>query len=948
MSAFPPTQSAIISMMHFRLTIACLSVWLLSTHCGAVEESLGLKRGHDADFFLHYSHPLLASSTTMFEALSSAPEDAGLADATSSSLAPKRLRVNPEGQSLSKPDAERVEESRGLKRGHDSLSSAPPDTGLADATSSSLAPKRLKVDSRDQLPSKPNTENHSIPASERGSVTESPDHSKPDAEEHVAFKAEKDMYLHLPNHPMTDSYAYMHHHPFRTPHDDYIEQQVAVFERLLGELDEHKSMDPVMTSVMVLDQDLTKLLPYQSKIAQSFDFLEQEADVRQAPSIHLAGDLLREIQRKVKIFTKLRLLRLGAHDSDITYWHLMQSLIPGLRLPAGVSDTSLLMDADRQLRDVGSLVLDQLKQLLTGHDLHAEIMKVGGDEMNWINTWKYAFKVVDLLSHNHFVDQRKLESFSQDQELAKLVVVSYINLFWKRTTAAESEAEKETVSSRDGLYRRRNSEIRTIIEESYPKGKSGNPQSFEGKDKSLPDQAYTSEPHFFTPGHDDRDEPFWNFQRLSLQARVSEELMEYLKEGDSWSSEIQKVIQLESKFSELLVYKNTILKTFDDVEKTLDDKESIPKKRRIPAIRIGNRVSISRSEPSKVSQSGTLVRACQERTEILMKLSLLKLGGHDSGEQYWGLMKSLLPHLELPADLSNEGSRLKAEEQLENVAAAILIQVRQLLLITSSGLREELSKWSSSSMSWYFTYSYAFTTVDLLSENGFIDLTRLQSFLREQQMAKIAIEYVDEGWSWIWWVSGQLERGPWPRLNTSFKALDEDTRRTIEDKFYKKHAHRFDLAKKTPIILRPRRQNTRSGAWRDKRGGAKRRRGQTSFDAMQRKLEVSSLQTNHFVYNPKLLVVVFPLGKRRGTASRAQEEQEGTSSESLTMRTNRMTQGQTSRPPKQQKRDSEADSQSRPCSSSMDKGTSPHQNTLTTPISPPNDRNPSEAAPLSQ
>ncbi|KAI9623262.1 hypothetical protein H4Q26_014758 [Puccinia striiformis f. sp. tritici PST-130] len=867
-SAFPPTQSAIISMMHFRLTIACLSVWLLSTHCGAVEESLGLKRGHDA--------------------LSSAPEDAGLADATSSSLAPKRLRVNPEGQSLSKPDAERVEESRGLKRGHDSLSSAPPDTGLADATSSSLAPKRLKVDSRDQLPSKPNTENHSIPASERGSVTESPDHSKPDAEEHVAFKAEKDMYLHLPNHPMTDSYAYMHHHPFRTPHDDYIEQQVAVFERLLGELDEHKSMDPVMisqiesnrrikeSSVMVLDQDLTKLLPYQSKIAQSFDFLEQEADVRQAPSIHLAGDLLREIQRKVKIFTKLRLLRLGAHDSDITYWHLMQSLIPGLRLPAGVSDTSLLMDADRQLRDVGSLVLDQLKQLLTGHDLHAEIMKVGGDEMNWINTWKYAFKVVDLLSHNHFVDQRKLESFSQDQELAKLVVVSYINLFWKRTTAAESEAEKETVSSRDGLYRRRNSEIRTIIEESYPKGKSGNPQSFEEsllssfphRDKSLPDQAYTSEPHFFTPGHDDRDEPFWNFQRLSLQARVSEELMEYLKEGDSWSSEIrsktighwaenlEKVIQLESKFSELLVYKNTILKTFDDVEKTLDDKESIPKKRRIPAIRIGNRVSISRSEPSKVSQSGPLVRACQERTEILMKLSLLKLGGHDSGEQYWGLMKSLLPHLELPADLSNEGSRLKAEEQLENVAAAILIQVRQLLLITSSGLREELSKWSSSSMSWLV-----------------LDLVGI----------------------------GQLERGPWPRLNTSFKALDEDTRRTIEDKFYKKHAHRFDLAKKTPIILRPRRQNTRSGAWRDKRGGAKRRRGQTSFDAMQR--------------------------KRRGTASRAQEEQEGTSSESLTMRTNRMTQGQTS---------------------SMDKGTSPHQNTLTTPISPPNDRNPSEAAPLSQ
>ncbi|POW09515.1 hypothetical protein PSTT_06706 [Puccinia striiformis] len=945
MSAFPPIQSAIISMMHFRLTIACLSVWLLSTHCGAVEESLGLKRGHDGLIFSSitltlFSHP----QPRMFEALSSAPEDAGLADATSSSLAPKRLRVNPEGQSLSKPDAERVEESRGLKRGHDSLSSAPPDTGLADATSSSLAPKRLKVDSRDQLPSKPNTENHSIPASERGSVTESPDHSKPDAEEHVAFKAEKDMYLHLPNHPMTDSYAYMTT-TRSDPSDDYIEQNAA-FGRLLGELDEkvHGSRNDFTDRVKLEDQRMFEapLLSVSRHLTAdptfSFDFLEQK-------QMHVR----RQASTWPAIFSEKSEENQDLHQTEASktrrtrfryyYWHLMQSLIPGLRLPAGVSDTSLLMDADRQLRDVGSLVLDQLKQLLTGHDLHAEIMKVGGDEMNWINTWKYAFKVVDLLSHNHFVDQRKLESFSQDQELAKLVVVSYINLFWKRTTAAESEAEKETVSSRDGLYRRRNSEIRTIIEESYPKERVGIRSllraissfstiaesllsSFPHRDKSLPDQAYTSEPHFFTPGHDDRDEPFWNFQRLSLQARVSEELMEYLKEGDSWSSEIQKVIQLESKFSELLVYKNTILKTFDDVEKTLDDKESIPKKRRIPAIRIGNRVSISRSEPSKVSQSGPLVRACQERTEILMKLSLLKLGGHDSGEQYWGLMKSLLPHLELPADLSNEGSRLKAEEQLENVAAAILIQVRQLLLITSSGLREELSKWSSSSMSWYFTYSYAFTTADLLSENGFIDLTRLQSFLREQQMAKIAIEYVDEGWSWIWWVSGQLERGPWPRLNTSFKALDEDTRRTIEDKFYKKHAHRFDLAKKTPIILRPRRQNTRSGAWRDKRGGAKRRRGQTSFDAMQR--------------------------KRRGTASRAQEEQEGTSSESLTMRTNRMTQGQTSRPPKQQKRDSEADSQSRPCSSSMDKGTSPHQNTLTTPISPPNDRNPSEAAPLSQ
>ncbi|KAI7950869.1 hypothetical protein MJO29_009543 [Puccinia striiformis f. sp. tritici] len=250
-----------------------------------------------------------------------------------------------------------------------------------------------------------------------------------------------------------------------------------------------------------------------------------------------------------------------------------------------------------------------------------------------------------------------------------------------------------------------------------------------------------------------------------------------------WSDNLEKVTKLDQEAKVLSTDKTTILKSFDDMKSIWQIRVSVIQDR--------NAVPALRRQISSLSQASSLVKACQEKAEIFVKLALLKLGGQDSGERYGGLIKSLLPNQQLPADIPKEISRLEAENQLETAAAATLAQVKKLLHTTSE-LQSKLSPWSYDSQHWYHAYQYAFTVVDLLSENGFIDQRELQIFLREQEMAKIVTKYADEVCVWTWWVKSQMQRGPWPQLHKSFKALDRQTRDTIEARFSRHYVQRFE------------------------------------------------------------------------------------------------------------------------------------------------------------
>ncbi|KAA1111790.1 hypothetical protein PGT21_012462 [Puccinia graminis f. sp. tritici] len=205
---------------------------------------------------------------------------------------------------------------------------------------------------------------------------------------------------------------------------------------------------------MAIQRNLTALSTCESHIDKSkiFELIKGNAAADQIPSVvhslQEASNLLTEIQKKIKSFTKLRLLKLGEYDSDSSYWKTVQSLLPELQLPTDLSDTKFRLRTEQQLRDVGNTVLDDVKRLLTEHNLEVEILKSGDDGSDWINTWRYAFKAVDLLSDSGFVDRRRVESLSRDEELRKLVITSYINLIWKRTSALELEATTRFVPGR--------------------------------------------------------------------------------------------------------------------------------------------------------------------------------------------------------------------------------------------------------------------------------------------------------------------------------------------------------------------------------------------------------------------------------------------------------------------------------------------------------------------
>ncbi|KAI9627691.1 hypothetical protein H4Q26_017258 [Puccinia striiformis f. sp. tritici PST-130] len=181
-----------------------------------------------------------------------------------------------------------------------------------------------------------------------------------------------------------------------------------------------------------LDQDVTQFSALESRIDEIFRALRtSNQDQRQVSDIKTASDLLRELQRKTKTFTQLRIISLAGPESEASYLKLAGSLLPSTPLT--------IFEARQGLQKAAGSILDTWTELLTKDNLHAEFLKSGLAEVDWINTWRYAFRAVDLLHKNGFIRPTKLQSFLKDEGVAKLVLVSYINWLWDNRDLSVSE-----------------------------------------------------------------------------------------------------------------------------------------------------------------------------------------------------------------------------------------------------------------------------------------------------------------------------------------------------------------------------------------------------------------------------------------------------------------------------------------------------------------------------
>ncbi|POW05757.1 hypothetical protein PSTT_09521 [Puccinia striiformis] len=532
------------------------------------------------------------------------------------------------------------------------------------------------------------------------------------------------------------------------------------------------------SDVIALDRDLVQLSSLESHIGQLLRDLTvgNKAQIR-VSNIKAAGDLLEGLQAKIKTFTQIRLLSLAECDWDVPYLTMVQSLLPGTQSSNGLSIRIFRYQETKKLIDVGDSVLDGLKELLTRYDLHAEILRSGFSEVDWINTWRYAFRVADLLSKNDFVNQAKLEKFLQEEELAKLVSISYINLSWNRNTLPEAGAREQGVPG---------PEIEEVFNELIDRNSRTVEEPYFGKASVFWKNPKITDPRSFEqallsgfPADTQRlqtDESFgtgvtWDYNRMhrfvgvlgSLIHRLPEVRFWYpemrLKMTENWSKNPDQLTALEMDLTHLSSSKHS----FDEIFDTKDD-------------------NLSKTRYPNIYMARETVQDSQRELEILTKLKLLQLGQCDSDLKYWMLLRKLLPDLPHPQDIFNARSGLKVENQLEDLGVAILNKVKGM--VTSNNFHAELMKRESGEGDWFNTYRYAFAAIDSLSGSGFVAEEKIKQMLQEEIMTKQVISYI-----YLTWLrSNQHEReilreGAWPNLNKSFKYLDDETRIVIEHSF---------------------------------------------------------------------------------------------------------------------------------------------------------------------
>ncbi|OAV98152.1 hypothetical protein PTTG_25823 [Puccinia triticina 1-1 BBBD Race 1] len=244
------------------------------------------------------------------------------------------------------------------------------------------------------------------------------------------------------------------------------------------------------------------------------------------------------------------------------------------------------------------------------------------------------------------------------------------------------------------------------------------------------------------------------------QATIFERLIGKLKEvenltpatiselKENWAKTPEKVMSLYKDWMAVLSLQSRIQSGIDSKLEEL----IIPE--RVAKVWMARYVTQSRETQSKINK--------------FVRFRLLKLGGYSPNILYRKLIKILPSHSYLPTEHRDERSQLDAEK-----------------------------KWTlePSEQCWMLPWRYAFHVVDLLSEHAFIDQEKLTRFLRDEEMAKQVIFYSNVYFGQTLGLRGEKA---WEHLPKSFKALDRETRSTLQQLLKegsKKHVQKPPRAK---------------------------------------------------------------------------------------------------------------------------------------------------------
>ncbi|KAI9608824.1 hypothetical protein H4Q26_005013 [Puccinia striiformis f. sp. tritici PST-130] len=519
----------------------------------------------------------------------------------------------------------------------------------------------------------------------------------------------------------------------KSPHQAEL-QTNSLADNLMKQFPEGYTLTPEMRSkinglrdnndAIRLDQDVTQFSALESRIDEIFRALRtSNQDQRQVSDIKTASDLLRELQRKTKTFTQLRIISLAGPESEASYLKLAGSLLPSTPLT--------IFEARQGLQKAAGSILDTWTELLTKDNLHAEFLKSGLAEVDWINTWRYAFRAVDLLHKNGFIRPTKLQSFLKDEGVAKLVLVSYINWLWDNRDLSVSELYRvfnlvitdktnalDTPFSKSVLLFKRSRAIT-------------GPRSFEDAVISGFPLGESTLNHV---GGSDSNKIVWDYDHISRLANMFHTLIPQLTELKSWSPEMRlkmvenwvqnsgEVTALERDLTKLSTQKNNLDVSLGSIVRGFSEF-------RYPSIKTAS----------------LLVEDCHRGLKTLTVLSLSKLG-------------------------RSRNSGLKSKDELDNVGGAILQDVKRL--VTMSDLRAEFMGLWNGEESWINTCKFAFAAVDSLVGSGFVNPTRISSLLQEEEVSNLVVSHIyytwwRNGWPYAPYETKAVEEGSWPMLDTS-------------------------------------------------------------------------------------------------------------------------------------------------------------------------------------
>ncbi|KAH9469600.1 hypothetical protein Pst134EA_006893 [Puccinia striiformis f. sp. tritici] len=519
----------------------------------------------------------------------------------------------------------------------------------------------------------------------------------------------------------------------KSPHQAEL-QTNSLADNLMKQFPEGYTLTPEMRSkinglrdnndAIRLDQDVTQFSALESRIDEIFRALRtSNQDQRQVSDIKTASDLLRELQRKTKTFTQLRIISLAGPESEASYLKLAGSLLPSTPLT--------IFEARQGLQKAAGSILDTWTELLTKDNLHAEFLKSGLAEVDWINTWRYAFRAVDLLHKNGFIRPTKLQSFLKDEGVAKLVLVSYINWLWDNRDLSVSELYRvfnlvitdktnalDTPFSKSVLLFKRSRAIT-------------GPRSFEDAVISGFPLGESTLNHV---GGSDSNKIVWDYDHISRLANMFHTLIPQLTELKSWSPEMRlkmvenwvqnsgEVTALERDLTKLSTQKNNLDVSLGSIVRGFSEF-------RYPSIKTAS----------------LLVEDCHRGLKTLTVLSLSKLG-------------------------RSRNSGLKSKDELDNVGGAILQDVKRL--VTMSDLRAEFMGLWNGEESWFNTCKFAFAAVDSLVGSGFVNPTRISSLLQEEEVSNLVVSHIyytwwRNGWPYAPYETKAVEEGSWPMLDTS-------------------------------------------------------------------------------------------------------------------------------------------------------------------------------------